>query len=368
MQISIVERKRGVSSWIKLGPASLGPLVEGLVFCTKDTRTGHWDKLWQENGRTFSLVEEQKGVGLFCWRRYERWMLLPKGNRQQGLKPKLEEASPLSCWLLGPQARKGDDLRSWGTQMAKLWGLKGNLGLAKLESGKVLLEFEVMAEAKKALKAREVSVGGFFMRLEKWSQMTGCLMEGERERERERPRPTLRSLPTEEKGKPFEAVGEVEGESADGTPGADKRVGVPLGLFSGACWVAFWAPGSYPSPSRKAEFSLGPKEVENPRRAKAWKTIVGFGLASSDDGQSPPQFVESRDHFDGQCRLCEAELLSKERSKTDLALFEEALRYESDSFQFGCLVSGPYSSPSSFSGQTPLGEYCVLSGDGKGAR
>ena len=66
--------------------------------------------------------------------------------------------------------------------MAKLWGLKGNLGLAKLESGKVLLEFEVMAEAKKALKAREVSVGGFFMRLEKWSQMTGCLMEGERER------------------------------------------------------------------------------------------------------------------------------------------------------------------------------------------
>ena len=90
----------------------------------------------------------------------------------------------VGCW--DPKLGRGDDLRSWGTQMAKLWGLKGNLGLAKLESGKVLLEFEVMAEAKKALKAREVSVGGFFMRLEKWSQMTGCLMEGERERERPR--------------------------------------------------------------------------------------------------------------------------------------------------------------------------------------
>ena len=64
-------------------------------------------------------------------------------------------------------------------------------------------------------------------------------------------------------------------------------------------------------------------------------------------------------------RLCEAELHSEERSKTDLALFKEALRYESASFHFGCLVSGPYSSPSSFSGRTPLGEYCDLSGDGK---
>ena len=96
-----------------------------------------------------------------------------------------------------------------------------------------------------------------------------------------------------------------------------------------------------------------------------------FGEAQNSKRSSPspsrspfsetPLFWEK----DGQRRLCEAELLSKERSKTDLALFEEALRYESDSFQFGCLVSGPYSSPSSFSGRTPLGEYCILFGDGK---
>ena len=64
MQIFIVERKRGVSSWIKLGPASLGPLMEGLVFCTKDTRTEHWEKLWQENGRTFSLVRGENNGGM----------------------------------------------------------------------------------------------------------------------------------------------------------------------------------------------------------------------------------------------------------------------------------------------------------------
>ena len=51
------------------------------------------------------------------------------------------------------------------------------------------------------------------------------------------------------------------------------------------------------APSLEAEFSLRPKAVEDPRRAKALKTIVGFGPARLDDGQGPPQSVESRDHF-----------------------------------------------------------------------
>ena len=37
VQATIVERKRGVSSWIKLGPESLGIFIECLVFCIKDT-------------------------------------------------------------------------------------------------------------------------------------------------------------------------------------------------------------------------------------------------------------------------------------------------------------------------------------------
>ena len=41
------------------------------------------------------------------------------------------------------------------------------------------------------------------------------------------------------------------------------------------------------------------------------------------------------------------------------------MRYDSVSFQSGCLVSGPLSLSSSFYGQTPLGEYCDLFGDEK---
>ena len=241
-----MERKRGVSSWIKLGPASLGPLMEGLVFYTKDTRIGHWGKLWQENGRTFSLMRgercflrlgvinrEKKIFSIFVPRGRGAkggWALLVEAlrevesasDRQVRQKDKEKLWKPLlgksfvevvkqncsngeevvrvkvdnralsvsleklahclvGCW--DPLPRREEDLRSWGTQMAKLWGLKGNLGLAKLEDDKALLEFEVITEAEKALKDGEVLVGGFIMRLEKWSQRTGCLMEGGRERE-----------------------------------------------------------------------------------------------------------------------------------------------------------------------------------------
>ena len=87
----------------------------------------------------------------------------------------------VGCW--NPMLGGGEDLRGWGTQMAKLWGLKGNLGLAKLEGGKALLEFEMITEVEKALDDGEISVGGFVMRLEKWSPMSGCSMEEKKERE-----------------------------------------------------------------------------------------------------------------------------------------------------------------------------------------
>lgn len=78
---------------------------------------------------------------------------------------------------------KGDDLRSWGNQMARSWGLKGNLGLAKLERGKVLLEFKMVVEAEKALNLGGILVGKTLLRLEKWSPRMGCLLEGEKKNE-----------------------------------------------------------------------------------------------------------------------------------------------------------------------------------------
>ena len=78
-----------------------------------------------------------------------------------------------------PSSVRGDNLKSWRTQMAKSWGLKGKLGLTKLERGKVLLEFKLLAEVEKALNLGRISVGRLLIRLEKWSPETGCLMEEE---------------------------------------------------------------------------------------------------------------------------------------------------------------------------------------------
>ena len=64
MQATIMERKRGISSWIKLGTKSLGLFIECLVICIKDTRIGRWKRKWKENRRSYSLVrDENRGRG-----------------------------------------------------------------------------------------------------------------------------------------------------------------------------------------------------------------------------------------------------------------------------------------------------------------
>ena len=82
-----------------------------------------------------------------------------------------------------PSYGKGDDLRGWRTKLAKFWSLKGNLGIAKMERGKALLEFEILAEAKKALKIGGFSWAGSPLSLEKWRPERGCLPEGEKRSE-----------------------------------------------------------------------------------------------------------------------------------------------------------------------------------------
>ena len=246
------------------------------------------------------------------------------------------------------------------------------------------------------------------MRLEKWSQMTGCLMEGEREREAwvrivglpislwdqdilskigeecggfldidvktERmeelqwarilvrikgekipnmveiwvenmcyslalwweTRPTLRALPTEERGKPFVTAGEVESEvqsregkrvmeakegpsledqtqSADGTRRLTSGSRRPMDHSRGLAGSHLGPQGVVRAqggplelgllekphgpvdldPSSSSMVSLGPKELVDLRRTKAWKTSEGVGLVA--DGQSPS--VEPSDHF-----------------------------------------------------------------------
>ncbi|RVW15364.1 LINE-1 reverse transcriptase-like [Vitis vinifera] len=56
----------------------------------------------------------------------------------------------VGCW--NPSSARGEDLEKLGILMAKAWGLKGKLVLARMEKGKVLLEFESLVEAKPSLR------------------------------------------------------------------------------------------------------------------------------------------------------------------------------------------------------------------------
>ena len=48
-----------------------------------------------------------------------------------------------------------------------------------MERGKVLMEFELLKEVEQATKLGSISVGGIFLRVEKWRPETGCLRERE---------------------------------------------------------------------------------------------------------------------------------------------------------------------------------------------
>ena len=118
--------------------------------------------------------------------------------------------------------------------------------------------------------------------------------------------------------------------------------------------------------------SLGPKEN---RWIETWRPSVEAGLVAEKEPSdhlaeaqrcgpshagSPLSDMSLVWVKDGMRWLGEAELPPLERSKTDLALVEEASRYVM--VQSECLTPVFPSSSLSFFGRTPVGEYCDLSG------
>ena len=75
----------------------------------------------------------------------------------------------------------GDDLETLGWEMAKVWGLKGKMGMASLGKGRVLLEFEFAEEARRVILFGIKAVEGVQVDLERWDSSSGCLEEGGRQ-------------------------------------------------------------------------------------------------------------------------------------------------------------------------------------------
>ena len=103
--------------------------------------------------------------------------------REKEISRNLDKLGHCLVGSWNPKSGRGDDLKTWGTLLAKAWDLKGNLGIAKLERGKILLEFERLEEAERVLSLRSITVRGIFLCLEKWRPETGCMSEGEKRRE-----------------------------------------------------------------------------------------------------------------------------------------------------------------------------------------
>ncbi|RVW93877.1 hypothetical protein CK203_028211 [Vitis vinifera] len=79
--------------------------------------------------------------------------------------------------------KEDEDLERMGSLWARSWGLKGKLGMAKLERGRALLEFEDIKEAHRVASSGSRVMGGIFLGLDFWNPKSGCWGEKERAQE-----------------------------------------------------------------------------------------------------------------------------------------------------------------------------------------
>ena len=245
LQVIIVEKKRGASSWVRLGSESLGFFVEGLNHCIKDKKEGKWGRGWKEKGRSYSLMQginragwflrlgvvdsEKKSFSIFIpkgkgdkggWVTMAEKLLQMEGalgrkaNKQEArvvgkstLERSYAEVVKRPSWRVNNSVRVkvrreetlgnlrkqehcivvsrkssaagGEDLEKLGRLLANSWGLKGELGLARLEKNRVLLEFEALEEARRVLSSGKRLLGGLQLGLEHWNLRTDCWVEEE---------------------------------------------------------------------------------------------------------------------------------------------------------------------------------------------
>ena len=113
-----------------------------------------------------------------------------KGSNAINVKVKREETAGnlqklehciVASWK--SNKKEEEDLERLGRFWANSWVLKGKLGLAKLEKGRALLEFEDLKEANRVVSSGSRVMGGIHLGLEHWNPKTGCWAEEEIENE-----------------------------------------------------------------------------------------------------------------------------------------------------------------------------------------
>ena len=91
------------------------------------------------------------------WRDTNSIRVKVKREETLGNLQKLEHCN-VASWKSRTEGEK--DLVRLGRLWANSWGLKGKLGLAKLEKDRVLLEFEDLEEARRIVSSGNRSLGG----------------------------------------------------------------------------------------------------------------------------------------------------------------------------------------------------------------
>ncbi|RVX19807.1 hypothetical protein CK203_004986 [Vitis vinifera] len=222
-QIFIEERKRGVSSWIKMGPESLGFVAEGLALCIETH--GQVDGKGGKGGWSAMLEILQALVSTTKRKEYQKEEKVPVAPCE-GSSYALDQCI---VGVVGSEVGKGGGLEEMGKPNGSIVGAEGKFrfgqagkGLRKVgEKCGGFLAIDSQTERLEELQwARilvkisgeelpsmlELGVEGMYYSLTLWWEV----------------RPVMRTMPAERKGiNRGDAVGEVEGDVATR---AGKRV------------------------------------------------------------------------------------------------------------------------------------------------
>ncbi|RVW55650.1 LINE-1 retrotransposable element ORF2 protein [Vitis vinifera] len=98
--------------------------------------------------------------------------------REEEIRGNLRKLEYCLVGSWSPSLANGMDMERFGWLMARTWGLQGNLGLARMETGRVLLEFQHVGEAERVLAYGSRRVGAVQLGLERWRPRCGCEDEG----------------------------------------------------------------------------------------------------------------------------------------------------------------------------------------------